>query len=351
MKKLTYLALLATAAIFAACSGGGSFKKGDKGIEYKLIADGSGKKVEYGQIIQLHLTQSIKGARKDSLLTDTRDYLSNIMMLDSVSTPPEYFKLLIQMRKGDSLVIRRVVDSIFGMSPMPEYMKKGDLLQTTVKLVNIFQNKEEAEKAQKEELKIAKPKIYKKQYEDIEKGLAKEQAQRDKDDKIIAEYLAKNNIKATKAKWGTYVATITEGTGAPITSNTVVSVKYTGRTLDSAKVFDSNIDPKFGHTEPYDVPMGQLSGLIYGWFDGLMTLRNGSKATFYIPSTLGYGTQGRSPSIKPGDNLVFDIEIVNVVSEEEQMAKMEAMQKMMQEQEQKQGDSIRKAIEKANQNK
>ena len=48
-----------------------------------------------------------------------------------------------------------------------------------------------------------KPKLFKKQMEDVEKDMDKNKEQLAKDDKIIAEYLAKNNIKAEKTKWGT----------------------------------------------------------------------------------------------------------------------------------------------------
>lgn len=344
MKQLSYLALFCAVAL-TACKDGGSFKKGDKGLEYKIIADGSGDKIAYGSFIQLHVTQLLKGARKDSILSDSRDFLASIQTLDSISTPPEYYKIMSQMRKGDSLVIRRKVDSIFTTQPLPPFMKKGDMLYTTVKLVNVFKNKDEADSAQKAEMKLAKPRIYKKQLEAIEKDMQQNKAQLEADDKIISAYLAKNNIKATKTKWGTYVAILSEGTGAPIDNNSVVSVNYTGKTLDSAKVVDSNTDPAFGHVQPYEVAMSQLGTVMLGWTDGLAQLKNGSKAVFYIPSSLAYGKEGRSPAIKPNDILMFDIQIMNVVSEDEKIAKMEAEQKQMEEAQRLRADSIRKAME------
>lgn len=345
MKQLSYLALFCVVA-FAACkNGGGSFKKGDKGLEYKIIADGSGNKVSYGSFIQMHIALSLKGARKDTTLSDSRDFMSSIQILDSVSTPPEYYKIISQLRKGDSVVIRRSVDSIFITQPMPPFMKKGDVLYTTVKMVNIFSTKEQADSAQKAELKLSKPRIYKKQLEAIEKDIEKNKAQLAIDDKIISDYLAKNNIKATKTKWGVYVAIQDPGTGAAIDQNSVVSVYYTGKTLDSSIVFDSNTDPKFGVGKPaYEVVMSQFN-VVLGWFDGLQQLKNGGKAVFYIPSSLAYGKDGRAPLIKPNDNLVFDIHVSNVISEDEKMAQMEAEQKKMEEMQRLRADSIRKAME------
>ena len=66
-------------------------------------------------------------------------------------------------------------------------------------------------------------------------------------------------------------------------------------------------------------------------------LSKGAKARFYIPSTLGYGAQGQMPDIKPNENLIFDVEVVDLVDKKQGMAEEMAMQqKMMQQQQQMQ---------------
>jgi FKBP-type peptidyl-prolyl cis-trans isomerase len=203
-------------------------------------------------------------------------------------------------------------------------------------LVNFFENKDQADSANKAESVLAKPKIYKKQMEEIEKDLAGKKAQFDIDNKIIEDYLAKNNIKAVKTKWGTYVAVSVEGAGDKLNNNYIASVNYTGRTLDSGRVFDSNIDPKFAHVQPYDVNIGELGGVILGWTDALMQLKKGSKATIYVPSSLAYGPQGNGVQIKPNENLIFDMEIIDATTEEAYAAKQKAMQEEMMKQMQQQ---------------
>lgn len=327
MKHIIYLSAICLLAL-TACTG--SFKKGDSGLEYKIIKSGDGKTIGYGNFMQLHIKRVYAGT-KDTVLMDTRDYVSQIQLLDSASTPLAYFKILKQMRKGDSLIIRMLTDSIFKdpKNEMPAYMKKGKYLFTHVKLVNIFENKEQADSASRAELVSAKPRIYKKQIEEIEKGLATKKAQLETESKIIEAYLTKNNIKAFKSKWGTYIAVSTEGTGGKMTNTDVAVVNYTGRTLDSGKVFDSNTDPAFKHVQPYDVNLSELGGLILGWTDALMELKKGSKATVYIPATLAYGEAGNGDKIKPNENLVFDMEILDVLTEEAFMAKQKAMQEEM----------------------
>lgn len=227
---------------------------------------------------------------------------------------------------------------------MPPFFRKGKYLYTSIKVLNIFLTEKEAMDADKKAAQLAKPKIYKTQLDLIEKDLASKKADIDRDTRIIEEYLAKNNIKANRTTWGSYITFQNEGTGEKINPGSIVSVNYTGRTLDSGIVFDSNTDPKFGKVgQPYDVSMGQLGSVIVGWTDVLMQMKNGAKATVYIPSSLGYGTQGNGPIIKPGTNLIFEMEIKNVISEEQYAARQEAERKAFQEQQQRYMDSMQNA--------
>ena len=260
MKQFFYLSVICVLAL-TACTG--AFKKGDNGIEYKIISKGSGKTVGYGNFIQIHIKQ-VYGGTKDTVLLDTRDIMPRIQILDSVNTPVASYKIISQMKKGDSLIIRLLTDTAFKTSPqeMPPFMKKGKYLYTHVKLVNFFETREQADSANKAESLLAKPKVFKKQMEEVEKDLATKKQQLDIDNKIIQDYLLKNNIKAVKTKWGTYVAITTEGTGEKLGVNDVAVVNYTGRTLDSAKVFDSNIDPAFKHMQPYEVALRHRSSQV-----------------------------------------------------------------------------------------
>ena len=343
MKQFFYLSTFCVLALVSCTE---SFKKGGGGLEYKIISGGgSGKTVSYGNFLQLHFTQRYKG-EKDTIIGDSHDFMPRINVLDSVSTPPEYFNILKQVRIGDSVVLRTLVDSFYKRSPdqMPKYMKKGKYIYTSLKIVNIFETKDQADSANKAELIINRPRMFAKQLEQIEKEvLGKNKAQFDTDDKQIREYLAKNNINATKTKWGVYISTITEGTGPTLTYTDVASVNYTGRTLDSGRVFDSNIDPKFKHTEPLQVNIIEVDRIFLGWTDALLHMKQGTKATVYMPSTLGCGTEGRAPEIGPNTILIFDMEVVKAENHDEMMAKQEEMQKKMLEVQKHTSDSLLKA--------
>jgi hypothetical protein len=83
--------------------------------------------------------------------------------------------------------------------------------------------------------------------------------------------------------------------------------------------------------------MSQLGGIALGWIDAIAELKKGSKATIYIPSSLGYGKGGNPQAgINPDAILVFDMNIVDVISEEVAMAKQQAMQQQQMQQQQMQ---------------
>jgi len=130
------------------------------------------------------------------------------------------------------------------------------------------------------------------------------------DDKIIKEYLDKNKIKATRTPSGLYYVIHEDGMGETAKPGKKVTMSYTGMTLDG-KVFDSNMDPKFGHVQPFSFNLG-IGQVIQGWDEGVQLLKIGSKASFFIPSALAYGEQGAGAAIPPNAVLVFDVELIKI---------------------------------------
>jgi FKBP-type peptidyl-prolyl cis-trans isomerase len=305
MRKFSSLLLAVT--LLSACQQG--FKKGEKGLEYKLISEGSGPTVKIGDFIQMHLGQYISDGKKDSLLNDTRKTGPVIEPFDSSSVPPEYFKILSQLKKGDSMVIRLLVDSMFAQNPgaIPPFMKKGNYFVTTVRVLNIFSSKSQADSAMAAEEAIVERK---KAIEDA--------ATIKKEDMVLQDYFKKNNITGVvKSSLGAYVQINQPGTGPIIDTSVVVKVNYTGRTMDG-KMFDSNTDSSKGHVQPFSVNMTNDMSLgnsvIKGWIDGLKLLNKGAKAKFFIPSPLAYGKQKMGEDIPANSILIFDIEVLDVLT-------------------------------------
>ena len=329
--------MLLAVVILSACSDS-SFKKEKDNLEYKIIADGSGPKIQYGNYMQIHFATFYNTGSKDSLLNDSRTSgAPAIEMLDSVSTPPAYFEILKNLRKGDSVVFRILSDSAFKKMPdqMPPFIKKGHYLLTTVKILNIFSSKEQADSARQAS-------FVQQQKTDSINAIA----QLAKDDKAISDYLAKNKIKAIKGEKGTYVEILQPGTGPNVDTSVVVVTNYTGRTM-AGVMFDSNTDPSKGHVGPFNVNMTNNPSLgqpvITGWKDGLKLLNKGAKAKFYVPSSLAYGPSGAGGDIGPNSNLIFDIEVVDILNKDQALAAAQAQAKKMQEMQKRYMDSVSKA--------
>jgi FKBP-type peptidyl-prolyl cis-trans isomerase FkpA len=215
MKNLFLLPVLSL-VVLASCTS--DYKKAEKGVEYKIVASGSGKNLMNGNFIRIHVKQTYKSAEKDSTLIDSRDIMPRIEQFDSLNYPSPYYRIFREMRNGDSLVLRMLTDSAVKESgqPMPSFMKKGAYLYTTIKIMNVFTSSDQADSARTADMKIAEPLIYKKQLQEVKKVLDKNKTQLEADDRTISEYLAKNNIPAIKGEWGTYVFIHNDGTGEKI---------------------------------------------------------------------------------------------------------------------------------------
>lgn len=115
-----------------------------------------------------------------------------------------------------------------------------------------------------------------------------------------------DNVQTTES--GLQYVVVSEGAegGATPGLRDSVSVMYDGRLTDGT-VFDSSYER--GSTATFGV--GQV---ISGWTEGLQLMSEGDEYVFYIPSELGYGQNPRPGGvIKPGDDLIFRVELSQVV--------------------------------------
>ena len=86
-------------------------------------------------------------------------------------------------------------------------------------------------------------------------------------------------------------------------------MNYTGR-LENGTVFDSNVDPKFNHVQPFEFTLG-AGQVIAGWDEGLLGMKVGEKKTLTITPDKGYGSQAVGP-IPANSTLSFDVELVAI---------------------------------------
>jgi len=89
----------------------------------------------------------------------------------------------------------------------------------------------------------------------------------------------------------------------------VLVMNYTGR-FAIGTVFDSNIDPKFKHPEPFEFTLG-AGQVIKGWDEGLLGMKVGEKKTLTVAPDKGYGPNDYGP-IPGNSTLIFDVELVSI---------------------------------------
>lgn len=95
------------------------------------------------------------------------------------------------------------------------------------------------------------------------------------------------------------------GSGASPKAWDKVKVHYHGYFPDG-RVFDSSVE----RGEPIVFGLNQV---IPGWTEGVQLMQEGAKYRFYIPWLQAYGLQGSPPNIPPKQDLMFDIELIEVV--------------------------------------
>ncbi len=316
MIKQLFSLIITLASFSAYAQTTAGYKMGDDGIEYKIISNGKNDLMKTGDFMEIHFTTSIKGANIDSVLNSTRDNaVAQIIPFDSITLPLSYYKIFSQLRNGDSVSTVTSTDSIISKQngqPLPSFMERGMFIYTNFQIVNVYKNQAEADSARQENM--AKQEVMDKK---------RAAFQMDIDEKIIAQYLAANKITTTKTPKGTYVQITKIGTGAKIDKTKIIKIKYKGKTLDG-NIFDTNMDNSKGHTEPLsvnltdDVSLG--NGVIPGMTDALLMMQKGTKAVMYIPSTLGYGASGAGADIPPNANLIFEVEVLEVLSKAQALA-------------------------------
>ena len=98
---------------------------------------------------------------------------------------------------------------------------------------------------------------------------------------------------------------VTEGTGKSPKASDQVKVDYRGSFIDGTE-FDSS----YQRGEPASF---SVEGIIPGWTEALLLMKEGAKWKLYIPASLGYGEQGAPPVIEPNSTLVFEVELKEVL--------------------------------------
>jgi peptidylprolyl isomerase len=103
------------------------------------------------------------------------------------------------------------------------------------------------------------------------------------------------------------VTDLTAGDGAEATSGSTVVVHYVGVAHSSGEEFDAS----YNRGEPLSFRLG-VGQVIAGWDQGVTGMKVGGRRKLVIPPHLGYGDRGAGGVIKPGETLIFVVDLVDV---------------------------------------
>src|SRR5699024_195728 len=98
--------------------------------------------------------------------------------------------------------------------------------------------------------------------------------------------------------------TLVQGDGAPVQKGSYLAMRYLGQVWGSDKVFDENYSKQI---TPFQIGTGNL---IKAWDQLLVGVKAGSRVMLIVPSEFGYGDKGQGKDIKPGDDLVFVVDVL-----------------------------------------
>jgi len=144
-------------------------------------------------------------------------------------------------------------------------------------------------------------------------GLAQYRAQAAIDDKIVANYIAQNNLTGVATRvsdtCGVYYMVIDSGQGTNLfTLSTQVTVSYVGKLLSTGRVFGRTDSSTF-------TPSYILGQTILGWQLGIPKIEKGGEVRLLVPSRYAYGPYPQSQLGLPANAILdFDIKLYNITN-------------------------------------
>jgi len=96
------------------------------------------------------------------------------------------------------------------------------------------------------------------------------------------------------------------GDGAQAKAGDTISAHYVGVAHSTGEQFDASWDR--GAPLSFRLGVGQV---IKGWDEGIVGMLVGGRRKLTIPAALAYGDRGAGAAIKPGEALIFVVDLVD----------------------------------------
>ncbi|MFC4531968.1 FKBP-type peptidyl-prolyl cis-trans isomerase [Sphaerisporangium dianthi] len=103
------------------------------------------------------------------------------------------------------------------------------------------------------------------------------------------------------------IVDITVGDGEEAKPGHTVTVHYVGVAFSTGEEFDAS----WNRGDSFKFPLG-AGHVIAGWDQGVAGMRVGGRRKLVVPPHLGYGNRGAGNAIKPGETLIFVVDLLGV---------------------------------------
>jgi FKBP-type peptidyl-prolyl cis-trans isomerase len=268
------------------------FDKTATGLYYKLYkVSKDTAKAKTGDYISIDMRYT---TAKDSLLFDSKVMMKGApvkFQLPASDFKGDIYEGITLMSPGDSAVFLVNADSLFRKTfrqpKLPPFVDSTSVIKFYITLL-AADTKEMLEK---------------------------------KETEALQKYLSDHQITAQPKPSGLYFIETTPGTGMKIDSGSMVKFQFTVGTVDGKQVYSS-----YDRGEPMSMQYGKPFDNV-GFDEGIGYMRKGEKATFIVPSSIGFGAQGRGSLIGPYTTIIYNVEIVDVESKAEYEKQQEAQKK------------------------
>jgi FKBP-type peptidyl-prolyl cis-trans isomerase len=261
------------------------FSKTKSGLYYKLYKTGIDTITpRYGNYVEFDMIYHGKSYGKDSVFYNSKnpDHPAPVKFF----LPPPGFKGdlnegIAMLAKGDSGVFIVKADSLiyktFKMNHRPAGIDSNEYFHFHIHLLS---------------------------FQTPESMIFAEEAQ-------IKKYVEDNNITVKPNIYGMYIIETKVGTGTKIDSGCHVRMQYKISLMDGKEIYstyDRARPVQFDYGRPMDTR---------GFQYGVSTLRQGSKATFIVPSTLAFGQKGSGGIVEPYQPIIYNVDILDVKTKAE----------------------------------
>lgn len=133
-------------------------------------------------------------------------------------------------------------------------------------------------------------------------------------------YLKEQNIETIATDYGLYYHLMTIGNGENPKVGDYLVLNFKGKLLDGTIFEESELE------NPFVFQVGYRQ-VIKGLDLGIREFSVGSKGSLFIPPNLGYGKRGAGQQVPPNAPLMFEVEVVKIMSPKEYDDYMIALEK------------------------